>query len=70
VPHLDLHTTAGHSVWVTGVWRMMCGGVCVWVQLDSHAAAMRDKLDLDKERTVRTPAEMAQEAEQLRALFH
>jgi hypothetical protein len=51
------------------VWRMLvcvCGG---GVQLDSHAAAMRDKLDLDKERTVRTPAEMAQEAEQLRALF-
>ena len=30
---------------------------------------MKEKLDLDKERTVRTPAEMAEEAAQLRALF-
>jgi hypothetical protein len=44
-------------------------GVCVWVQLDEHAVAMREKLDLDKERTVRTRGEMHAEAATLRALF-
>jgi hypothetical protein len=39
------------------------------VQLDEHAVAMREKLDLDKERTVRTRGEMHAEAATLRALF-
>ena len=38
-------------------------------QIDEHAELMKEKLDLDKERVVRTPDEMAAEAAELRALF-
>eukprot|EP00241_Pyramimonas_parkeae_P008116 CAMPEP_0114239012 /NCGR_PEP_ID=MMETSP0058-20121206/8224_1 /TAXON_ID=36894 /ORGANISM="Pyramimonas parkeae, CCMP726" /LENGTH=168 /DNA_ID=CAMNT_0001351147 /DNA_START=274 /DNA_END=780 /DNA_ORIENTATION=+ len=41
----------------------------IYDKIDEHAERMREKLDLDKERRVRTPDEMAHEASELRALF-
>eukprot|EP00240_Pyramimonas_obovata_P007076 CAMPEP_0118936010 /NCGR_PEP_ID=MMETSP1169-20130426/15954_1 /TAXON_ID=36882 /ORGANISM="Pyramimonas obovata, Strain CCMP722" /LENGTH=160 /DNA_ID=CAMNT_0006879099 /DNA_START=298 /DNA_END=780 /DNA_ORIENTATION=- len=41
----------------------------VYDKIEEHAEMLKEKLDLDKERTVRTPAEMAEEAAQLRALL-
>lgn len=41
----------------------------VYDAIDEKEVALGEKLDLDKERTVRTPAEMAAEAAELRHLF-
>eukprot|EP00242_Pyramimonas_sp_CCMP2087_P010288 CAMPEP_0198213282 /NCGR_PEP_ID=MMETSP1445-20131203/28780_1 /TAXON_ID=36898 /ORGANISM="Pyramimonas sp., Strain CCMP2087" /LENGTH=161 /DNA_ID=CAMNT_0043887905 /DNA_START=300 /DNA_END=785 /DNA_ORIENTATION=+ len=41
----------------------------VYDKIEEHAELLKEKLDLDKERTVRTPEEMSIEAAELRALF-
>eukprot|EP00854_Cymbomonas_tetramitiformis_P014219 gene14219-16818_t len=41
----------------------------VYDKIDEHAEQMKERLDLDKERVVRTPDEMAAEAAELRVLF-
>jgi bis(5'-adenosyl)-triphosphatase len=41
----------------------------VYDKIDEHAELLKEKLNLDNERIVRTPEEMSIEAAELRALF-